>query len=307
MANDLRASILAEAAEIAMHHPSKDAQAFACSVTDFLTSPVAPERVVAEHFIGYLCRAWGETEHPSAELVRDLNGVRRFMVREWLGEEDATDYDGTPTLPAIMEEIEGRDWRGEWHIEFEIGGVSVEQVFGTAIAASPEAAPAASTSEWMPPTVEQVEHELGMGHGAWDMEDPEGIIRAILRLATPPAATPAAPSAVTDEQIIDAADSCGLDIGPEVFAFARAVLALAQSAPVQAGAQQAVADVIDAFEAEWNGFHLDHGDVIEWVEKMRAALAAPTQAGREMRREMRDGWTVRTLRLHRRVPVSGVR
>jgi len=85
-----------------------------------LTSPVAPEQIVAENFIGYLCRAWGETDLPSAELVADWDGVRRFMVREWLGEEDATDYDGTPTLPAILEEIEGRDWRGEgeWLNEF---------------------------------------------------------------------------------------------------------------------------------------------------------------------------------------------
>ena len=40
------------------------------------------------------------------------------------------------------------------------------------------------------PTVEQVEDELSMGHGAWDMVDPQELIGAVLRLAaspTPPA------------------------------------------------------------------------------------------------------------------------
>jgi hypothetical protein len=31
--------------------------------------------------------------------------------------------------------------------------------------------------------VEQVEDELGMGHGAWDMIDPEEICRAVLKVA----------------------------------------------------------------------------------------------------------------------------
>ena len=40
------------------------------------------------------------------------------------------------------------------------------------------------------PTVEQVEDEVSMGHGAWDMVDPQELIGAVLRLAaspTPPA------------------------------------------------------------------------------------------------------------------------
>lgn len=48
------------------------------------------------------------------------------------------------------------------------------------------------------PTVEQVEDEVSMGHGAWDLIDPEELIDAVLRLATPQAAdTPAQLSAPT--------------------------------------------------------------------------------------------------------------
>lgn len=73
MTTDLRASILAEAAEIAMHHPSKDAQAFACSVTDFLTSPVTPE-LPTEQQLYDLIRSTGYVTRGQAwdivELVR---------------------------------------------------------------------------------------------------------------------------------------------------------------------------------------------------------------------------------------------
>ena len=33
------------------------------------------------------------------------------------------------------------------------------------------------------PTVEQVEDEVSMGHGAWDMVDPQELIGAVLRLS----------------------------------------------------------------------------------------------------------------------------
>ena len=36
------------------------------------------------------------------------------------------------------------------------------------------------------PTVEQVEASMGMGHGAWDMVDPNELIKAIVTLAAAP-------------------------------------------------------------------------------------------------------------------------
>ena len=52
------------------------------------------------------------------------------------------------------------------------------------------------------PTVEQVEDVVSMGHGAWDMVDPQELIGAVLRLAaspTPPAEQQAAPKAAPVE------------------------------------------------------------------------------------------------------------
>ncbi|GHC72901.1 hypothetical protein GCM10007320_09110 [Pseudorhodoferax aquiterrae] len=75
-------------------------------------------------FDGYLCKAWGETELPCAEVVRDMAGVRRFIVREWLSDDNA------PDLPKIMEEIEADLEREKaWFTQFEIGGASVEPVY----------------------------------------------------------------------------------------------------------------------------------------------------------------------------------
>lgn len=92
-----------------------------------------------QYFDAYLCRAWGETDLPAVELVHDEAGIRAFMVREWLGREDARDGDGTLTLPGVMEGIAGNDWEDDpvWNIEFEIGGVSVERVTGFTPAAKP--------------------------------------------------------------------------------------------------------------------------------------------------------------------------
>jgi hypothetical protein len=89
----------------------------------------------AKAFDAFLCRAWGETDLPSAELVAGWEGVRRFMIREWLGEQDATDYDGTVTLDRLKEEFDEHedDMRGgAFEVEFEIGGVSIERVCGFA-------------------------------------------------------------------------------------------------------------------------------------------------------------------------------
>lgn len=74
---------------------------------------------------GYLCQAWGETDTPCAEVVWDLAGVRAFMAREWFGSAD------DPDIELVMQEITGHDFKdeGDWHAEFEIGGVSVKPVY----------------------------------------------------------------------------------------------------------------------------------------------------------------------------------
>lgn len=90
--------------------------------------PTEPSQDATEGFVGYLCCAWGESDRPVAELVRDLESVGSFMVREWLGAADAQDYDGTPTLPRLMTEWQDHDWDNEWSADFEIGGVSVERL-----------------------------------------------------------------------------------------------------------------------------------------------------------------------------------
>ncbi len=80
---------------------------------------------------GFLCRAWGETELTAAELVSDWDGVRRFMVREWLGSEDATNHSGVNSLDLLkadFDEHEEDKRGGPLSYEFEIGGVSVERV-----------------------------------------------------------------------------------------------------------------------------------------------------------------------------------
>jgi hypothetical protein len=89
---------------------------------------------VAVSFSGFLCRAWGESDMPCAEVVRDLAGVRHFLIREWLGSEDDKGADGEPTLPKVMAEIESQNWEADeqWSAEFEIGGVSVEPVYSFA-------------------------------------------------------------------------------------------------------------------------------------------------------------------------------
>lgn len=83
----------------------------------------------------FLCRAWGESDLPAAELVPDWDGVRAFMVREWTGSEDATADDGTNYLDELKEEFdrhEEDERGGPYEIRFEIGGVSVERVTGLA-------------------------------------------------------------------------------------------------------------------------------------------------------------------------------
>lgn len=82
-------------------------------------------------FDAFLCRAWGETDMPCAELVRDWDGVRRFMIREWLGEEDGEQLLQLKDDFDKHEEDMGRNG-GPLSYPFEIGGVSVERVCGFA-------------------------------------------------------------------------------------------------------------------------------------------------------------------------------
>jgi hypothetical protein len=109
------------------------------NVADRLASPsgaglggaVASSEAVAKAFDAFLCRAWGETELPSAELATDWEGVRRFLVREWLGEEDEEAL--LQVHDDFVHHDENMDIKGgPFLIEFEIGGVSIERVCGFA-------------------------------------------------------------------------------------------------------------------------------------------------------------------------------
>lgn len=80
----------------------------------------------------YLCKAWGETDLPAAAIVVGMDGVRDFLVSEWLGSADDTHDDGTNSLEDALQDMqeqwlrEGEAW--EWSIAFELGGVSVQKV-----------------------------------------------------------------------------------------------------------------------------------------------------------------------------------
>lgn len=78
------------------------------------SAAVEPAKEPSEQaFDGYLCRAWGETDHTVASIVADMDRVRQFIVDQWLGDKDA------PDLPQIMEvisdEIEDKD---EYRVTF---------------------------------------------------------------------------------------------------------------------------------------------------------------------------------------------
>lgn len=111
----------------------------------------SPEPSKGAYVDAFLCRAWGETELTSAEIVEGWAGVRAFMVREWLGEEDATNGDGGNTLDQLKADFDehNEDQRGgAYTLEFEIGGVSVERVTGwAAVGASVQPVPASLSDE----------------------------------------------------------------------------------------------------------------------------------------------------------------
>lgn len=78
-----------------------------------------------------LCYAWGESDRPVFHAARTLQDVRKFIVEEWLGSEDATDYDGSNTLQRVLQELAEHDWRDEGELvwTFEIGGVKLVDAF----------------------------------------------------------------------------------------------------------------------------------------------------------------------------------
>jgi hypothetical protein len=91
----------------------------------------------------YLCYAWGESDWPVAAFAADWSGVRHFIIEQWLGDADAQDYDGTPTLVRLKEEFDAPEWDMVDSLEwtFEIGGVRITKVFDVS-ATAPPAAPA---------------------------------------------------------------------------------------------------------------------------------------------------------------------
>ena len=78
-----------------------------------------------------LCYAWGESDRPLFSAARSVQDVREFILEQWLGSEDAEDYDGENSLARVLAELAAHDWRDDgvmlW--EFEIGGVKLTDAF----------------------------------------------------------------------------------------------------------------------------------------------------------------------------------
>ena len=71
-----------------------------------------------------LCYAYGETDRPNVMLAKTKEDVRRFIVIEWIAD------DQDPMVQEIMDELSKHDWREESELlyEFEIGGCRFEDV-----------------------------------------------------------------------------------------------------------------------------------------------------------------------------------
>lgn len=70
-----------------------------------------------------LCRASGETDSPSAAIVRTSSEIRSFFIHEWLGGEGSE-------LDDAMARLEEHDWENgllDW--ELEMGSVTLEDVY----------------------------------------------------------------------------------------------------------------------------------------------------------------------------------
>lgn len=87
-------------------------------------SPVAVPKPSDDEF---LCQAWGETDLPCVAIVKGMDAVHRFLIDQWLNEENAHDW------PEIKEDLKTRlDEDKRWDAEFEIGGISVTKVWEVA-------------------------------------------------------------------------------------------------------------------------------------------------------------------------------
>jgi hypothetical protein len=88
--------------------------------------PVAPSDGLGINRVGdaILCYAFGETDRPDVFLARSADDIRRFILTEWIDDED------NETFKDVMAEIAQHDWceDGELRYEFEIGGVYFEDV-----------------------------------------------------------------------------------------------------------------------------------------------------------------------------------
>jgi hypothetical protein len=154
---------------------------------------------VAKYFDGYLCRAWGETDQPCAEVVRDLDGLKRFMVREWLGDENETDLDGGNTLQRFVDDFESHNWDNEdvFKYEFEIGGVSVERCYS--YASTPPALPLPFTRNGLETVAEGLEkgyeQRIDVGEECPEVESTTAYAARFIRayLAATPSPTAQAP------------------------------------------------------------------------------------------------------------------
>lgn len=215
---------------------------------------------------GYLCRAWGESDEPIAELVLDLEGVASFMVECWLGDEDATAFDGSLILPSLKEEWAAREWKDEppWSLKFEIGGVSVEKItLGLPVAAPSAQDSAAHSSVSAEPGViydrikEVLEH-YRLSSAVDDFGDPFPLVDAL--------STPGGSIASGKDEIVFICDAIYNEV----------LLPLAPPAPAAAPqAGEPVARVIDEFEQASKHYAMRREDIAEWIARIRAATPSP--------------------------------
>jgi hypothetical protein len=100
----------------------------ACPAGVAVSATAAPPVAPAAYVEAWLCKAWGETDIPAATFAMKRDDLRAFIVREWLGDEDALDGDDEPSLPRVMDDLDSHDWSEPWDAEFEIGGLKIERV-----------------------------------------------------------------------------------------------------------------------------------------------------------------------------------
>jgi hypothetical protein len=87
--------------------------------------------------LGYLCLAWGESDHPVTRLVNTPEEVAGFLCDEWFGElpetmhpENRQQFDDAMGM-VCADRYDPDAWDGTDIIEFtfEIGGVRITRAF----------------------------------------------------------------------------------------------------------------------------------------------------------------------------------